>query len=137
VLIPIRVRRWSWDLRFGKLEIYAGFQKTYGLIGGLSTVFAKNGLRHRRRNRGSGWREPDPPCLSGEHHRQHDPVLPSTVSAVRDHHRIRLPRAGALPDSGPIRIGSFYAIICKLWGGIRSSTSYEWKRRKARVVQIT
>src|SRR2546428_4302500 len=96
---------------------------------------AKNGLRHHRRNHGSGWREPDPRRLSGKHHRQHDPILPSTVPAVRDHHRIRLPRSGALSDSRRIRIGSFYRKIRELCGGVWCSTSTERTRRKVRLVQ--
>ena len=100
-------------------------------------VLAKNGLRHRRRNHGSRWGQPDPRCLSGEHHRQHDPILPRTVSAVRDHNRIRLPWSRALPDSGRIRIGSFYGKIRELWGRVRGSTSAEWTRRKVRLVQKT
>ena len=100
-------------------------------------VLAKNDLRHRRRNHGSRWGQPDPRCLSGEHHRQHDPILPRTVSALRDHHRIWLPRSGALSDSGRIRIGSFYGKIRELWGRVRGSTSAEWTRRKVRLVQKT
>src|SRR2546426_8998228 len=104
---------------FEKPGMYTGFhKKSRDLLLGCRLILAKNGLRHRRRNCGSGWWEPDPSCLSGEHHRQHDPILPCTVSAVRDHHRVRLPRSGAFSDCRSISIGRFDWKIRKLWVGV-------------------